>query len=359
MKSCRSAAVTFAILVGLLATPPLRAQAGVPGPAPAAESAADRLDKAHIALREQLGDVASGLEHSLRTNDVAVAETLYGMERQAMHLLEESSRIAFGAVAIKDTVQDDLRSLMQRILRLEERVQDHTLEVLERVLPGEPGQRAWARSRRDLYRPLYRRDTPQPGQAQKTPAVAQAEMESSFAIKGGTVKDFHWLNAKTLRGLASGTLAEWVQHGKSSIRLTTADAKHPVIAKGRSVRGAGSMKIVKADNGEILAVVVSNSSGNFKPGIGATEGPIQKMVKLGIAEDRILVTKIIPAEPQLVQLLLKSKQKFTDAEIKARIQTVRESTRPSFGMRVPAPIPTRWPGMPSRAPLSPSRLGPK
>ena len=286
----------------------------------------DQIDADRERLSQALYRLADGLEHDLVQDDVQVAETLYGIEREALHLFEESMRVEFPSPTAQEGTQDNLRALVGRILNLEERVQKHAIETLDQALPGEPERQLWAREGNDLYRPLYRLGTPLPGQAEKTPREALADMQRKFAEKGGNDGDFHFLNRRGLAVLPSGVLAEWVQFGASRVRFTIAGAKHPVIAEGKSTRGAGSLKIWKDADGQVLLAIVSNSSGNYKPGTGSTEGPVQQLAALGVEESRILVTSIIPSEPEIVKLLMKAKLKFSDEQIKQHVFAVREAT---------------------------------
>ena len=287
-----------------------------------APTSAVALDAERARLTATLGETASGLESALRTDDVVVAERLYLMERRAVELLEASAQVKYPTAAARTTAQAGLRSLVGRVLGLQERVQRHAMAELDRVLPGEPPAQRWTRDGKDLYRPLFRLGTPTPGQAPKTSKQAFSEMLQKFSDKGGSSADLHYLGVDTLAKLPSGKLAEWTQFGSDKIRFTTAGAKHPVIGLGRSVRGAGSMKVYRDARGEILLAVVSNSSGNYKPGAGATEGLAQKLAALGVPEAHILTTSIIPGEPELVKLVLKSKTRFTDDQIKDHVKAL-------------------------------------
>ncbi len=320
---------------------------------------ATQVEKDRESLSRQMYDLADGLEHDLNSDDVKVAEALYRMERSALGLLVESGSVAYPSGKARDASQDNIRALVGRILRLQERVQTHAIETLDRVLPGEPGQKLSALNGKDLYGPLFRRGTPQPGQHKQSEKEALAEMQAKSSAKGITKNDFTYLTRRAVLKMASGKLAEWTQRGKNRVRFTTAGAKHPEIAASmvsenlpRLVRGAGSFKVYKDPQGEVLLVVVSNSSGNYKPGAGATEGVVQKFMELGIPESRVLVTSVSPEEPALVSLLMKSKLTISDETIKARAETLRKSTTPKPRFPVTTARPPRSAGTPrARVPL--------
>jgi hypothetical protein len=287
------------------------------------------LERQGTQLGDTFAEFAAGLEHRLKTDDVAAAADLYVFERSAVALLETSARVPAQEGIEREGLQAELRSLLSRVLRLQDRLREHTTEVLDRVLPGEPPQQHWAREGNDLYHPLFRLGTPTPGAPPPTAAQAFAEMKRKAVKKGIKPQDFHNLTPSALKSLESGVLAEWVQLGHD-IRLTTSGAKHPVIGKGKSGRGAGSMKVYKDTEGEVLLAVVSNSSGNYKPGPGSTEGPVQRLIDLGVDEGRILVTSIVPQEPELVKLLLKSKRGIPEERIKEYAGSLRDQVDASL-----------------------------
>jgi hypothetical protein len=235
------------------------------------------------------------------------------------------------------------RLLYQRILTLQEAVRDHAQKELDRVLPGEKPAEHFSRNGYDLYRPVYRPATPVPGAPPTPSKEAHAAMVEEFTSKGGSLKDIHWLGPRFIDNLTSGQLAEWVQLGEKSVRITTSGAKHPVIGGGHAGRGAGSLKVYKNSRGEEILTVGSFSSGNYKPGVGATEGLTQNLVRAGIPEDHILVTSIIPEEPELVKLLLKSKLTYSKEQINDHVRDLKARTQPTpivfNAPRPAAPVP--------------------
>jgi hypothetical protein len=280
-------------------------------------------------IQGELGDIASGLEHALKTDDVRAATRLYKLERKTIDLLVMTPQLLWDRPGAAGNAQAGLRATLARIYQLQERVQQFAIGELDRVLPGEPQRAHWAREERDLYRPLFRLGTPKPGEPQRTREQALADMQARYVEGGGTPSSFQFLSRKGLRNLVSGQLAEWVQFGRDRVRTNTAGAKHPLLAMGRSVRGAGSMKVYKNDQGKVVLVVVSNSSGNYKPGPGSTEGPVQRLIRLGVNPAHILVTSIVPEEPELVKLLLKSKLTLNEDQIRDRVKHVRAQAAPA------------------------------
>ena len=272
-------------------------------------------------LSREVSLIARGLESSLVRDDVKTATKLYRLEMKAVGLLSRNAELDYADHEEKAQWMSSIRSLHDDVLLLQERVLEHTLDKLDRALPGEPNRDLWAREGIDLYRPLFRTGTPDPSRPPPTPAESRqvlARMQQDFLDSGGSDDDINWFGPRYLENVGSGELVEWVQLGER-IRVTAAGAKHPVIAEGSSVRGAGSMKIYKDSKGEVILAVVSNSSGNYKPGVGSTIGLSDKLEELGVRRDRIVQTPILPGEPVLVKLLLKASKKYSKEEINEKV----------------------------------------
>lgn len=276
-------------------------------------------------LAKEVSAVARGLETALGKDDVALAARLYRLEMKSVGLLARNAETEYSDLEEKASWMSSIRSLHDDVLLLQERVLEHTLDQLDRALPGEPMRELWAREGIDLYRPLFRSGTPDPNRPRMTRDEGRqvlARMQQEFLDEGGGDDDINWFGPKYLENVGSGELVEWVQLGER-IRVTAAGAKHPVIADGASVRGAGSMKIYKDSKGEVILAVVSNSSGNYKPGVGSTIGLSDKLEELGVRRDRIVQTTILPGEPVLVKLLLKAKKTFSKEDIKRQVERLK------------------------------------
>ena len=290
-------------------------------------------------LEQDLGVVAGKLESLLATDDVHAAELTFDLERRAIALLQyaESGDLASQGLTHEQTT-GGIRSMLQRILRYQERVKDHAQDKLDLVLPGEPGRKLSMMRGSDKFGPLFRQGTPKPGETPVSDAQRLTEMQQDFIAKGGNLKrDIKLLGIRYLKKLSSGQLAEWTQLDGDRISITSAGAKHPVIGGGKRVRGAGSMKLYRDGNGEVALVIVSNSSGNYKPGVGAVEGLVGKLVELGIPEERILTTSVVPEEPELVKLLLKARLSIAKVapelqkeQIKQHVTKLMTETKPSM-----------------------------
>ena len=73
---------------------------------------------------------------------------------------------------------------------------------------------------------------------------------------------------------------------------------------------------------------MASSSGNYKPGVASVEGMVNKLIDLGVPEERILTTSVVPAEPELVKLLLKARLNMSKDEINAHVARLDLHTTP-------------------------------
>ena len=126
------------LLLGQAARAAAQAKEAVPGLEAVVEQ------REHVST--ELARLAGGLERALKKDDVKAAESLYGMERAAIRLLEVTSVAAFPSEVSRLETQQSVRMLLTRILQLQERVQQHAIAELDRSLPGEPGREGWARA---------------------------------------------------------------------------------------------------------------------------------------------------------------------------------------------------------------------
>ena len=295
------------------------------GPAAARAETQREIKQEYKAVAKEVSAIARGLETALGKDDVKVATRLYRLEMKSLGLLLRNAETDYTDLEDKDNFASSIRSLHDDVLLLQERILEHTLDQLDRALPGEPLRDLWAREGIDLYRPLFRSGTPDPSRTRTSREEGRrvlARMQQEFIDQGGGDDDINWFGPRYLETVGNGELVEWVQLGER-IRVTAAGAKHPVIADGSSVRGAGSMKIYKDGKGEVILAVVSNSSGNYKPGVGSTIGLSDKLEELGVRRDRIVQTTILPGEPVLVKLLLKAKKSFSKDEISDRVSRLK------------------------------------
>jgi hypothetical protein len=291
------------------------------------------LRQASWTLSKEMDLVARGIETGLQRNDLGVAKRLFHLEVQSAALIQRAAEQAHASGADPDVAIARQLSVHEDILRLQERVLEHTLAELDRALPGEPLRELWARDGVDLYRPLLRSDTPDPDAPPPDAAqrrAALARMERDFVEAGGKPEDLRPLGRRFLDDLGSGQLFEWAEAGPGNFRATTAGAKHPLIARsGRrvSVQGAGSAMVYKDARGEVLFAVVSSSSGNYKPGIGSVYGLMSELEQLGVPRGRLLETKVLPGEPVLVKLLMKAKGASKEA-ISAELVALKQTATP-------------------------------
>jgi hypothetical protein len=289
-------------------------------------------------LAAEVGKLARGLETSLLRGDVNTASQLYRLEVKSVRLLQQIYAGTYADPTKQLSALSVQKALHADILRLQERVLEHALKKLDVAFPGEPMREMWAREGIDLYRPLFRQGTPVPGAPPIPGKQILTQMQRAFLDDGGSFDDIKWLGPRALGMIESGELVEWVQLGER-FRLTAAGAKHPVIADGASVRGAGSLKIYRNAQGTPILAIVSNSSGNYKPGIGSVFGLTAKLEELGLERDQILETEILPGEPVLVKLLLKAQRRLAKDQIEERVATLKKYIERTAEAEVTAKVP--------------------
>ena len=306
-----------------------------------------------------LARAAEGLESKLEKSPVLVASELYLLEIRALTLLESIGNRG-GSEVKRNEALSAQRSNIRRILRLSERVRKYAIEKADEVLTPEPDRQLSKNEEGvDLYKPIYRGLPERKDGKERTGKEAIQLMENAQRKKGIDTSQVHNIGADSMAQLESGQLAEWVQlAGSDRIIFSKDGAKHPIMARGKEVRGAGSFKLFKNKRGEVLLAIVSPTSGNYKPGPGSTEALVQSLAKAGIPEGRIMVTETAPADTSTVKLLMRV-MKHSKEQIKTRINKLerynpkkkQRTTMKSLLSMIPRPRMT-WK---KKAPASPKK----
>lgn len=287
-------------------------------------------------LSNDVDRIAQGQENALRRNAGLHAAELYRLEHRAIALHQMAEQVlprANERVAYRDHV----RTLLDGIYRLQGRALDHAVDRLNEALPGADGA-MWLRSYRghDVFQPNYRSSARLPKEEQRkrlTEMRAEAR-EKATPGKRSIVR----LDRGFLRTLGSGQLVEWVKVGAQTM-ATTSGANHPVIAAGRSARGAGGLKVWKDVSGQIALAVASNWSGNYKPGPASAIMIAHRLSRSGIERTNILITTSTPDDPIIAGLFRKAQGQPKD-QIKSylrRLEKVaaRDVSRMQAGKRPP------------------------
>src|SRR5690349_11029911 len=175
--------------------------------APAARAEGEReIGAGYKAIVAEANSIAKRIENSLKVSDVKVASQLYRLEMASADLLLRNSQVAFNDPVAQLHQTSRLRAIHADILRLQERVLEHTLDELDRALPGEPHRDSWAREGIDLYRALLRSGTPDPNAPARPRSEILDEMKEDFAREGGTPDQISWLGPKYIEKARSGEL---------------------------------------------------------------------------------------------------------------------------------------------------------
>jgi len=257
-------------------------------------------------FKRRLAKVAQRLENALLTDPVGVATEVFELEVQSLRLLEEVG-IRKASSAKREHQLANSRATVQRVLKLQERVREFAIERADQVLSPEPGRTLQlGEGGVDNYAPTFRGLQKPAEGGERTRTESMREMErGQREDKGVDTAHRRDLTRESLDELPSGQLAEWVQRGNDTISFSDTGAKHPVVARGADVPGAGSLKLFKSAAGEILLAVVAPTSGNYKPGLGATEALVQQLEAAGVPGSRILVTTASPADVSSIKVLMR------------------------------------------------------
>jgi len=277
-------------------------------------------------LAERFSEAAKGIENLLVDHPVAAAAFVFELEIKALQELTDVGNATNLDALAREEAMGDRRAIVRRILGLKERVRDHAIALADKVLAPEPPRKLSKSGGADVYAPIYRGLEPRKDGKPRTSREAIREMERKQRKKGIDTSTVHAVNEDSLARLRSGQLAEWVQVVGEGITFNSAEAKHPVTARGSKVEGAGSFKLFKSDAGEIILAVVAPTSGNYKPGAGATEAVVQSLIASGVRESRIIVTTAAPADTASVKLLMRA-EAYEPRRIKAEIADLIKSVK--------------------------------
>ncbi|MES2963199.1 MAG: hypothetical protein V4760_04855 [Bdellovibrionota bacterium] len=130
---------------------------------------------------------------------------------------------------------------------------------------------------------------------------------AEFTAAGGSLDEVKLMNPESISALPEKAMIEFVEMANGQVRFTQGSAGHILMARGNDVRVAGTLMIVKDKAGVPRVVVISNSSGSYKPDLMPVDELAQKIARmLDIPFDQVLITKGEPTTTQTVKILLKA-----------------------------------------------------
>ncbi|MEK7356139.1 MAG: hypothetical protein AAB250_06795, partial [Bdellovibrionota bacterium] len=170
-----------------------------------------------------------------------------------------------------------------------------------------------------VYSPNYRYERELTAE-EKTALYAQKVKE--FTDAGGNLSEVKVMTKETVAALPEKSMVEFVEMA-SEIRFTTGSAGHILMAGGQDVLSAGTMMILKDRAGVPRLLVVSNSSGSYKPDLLPVDEFAAKMGSLlNVPAEQIVITKGEPTSTQTMKILLKASGMKPD-EIKAIVSELK------------------------------------
>lgn len=250
---------------------------------------------------------------------------------EAVYLLENEIALFLQNIPTKKISSFERNSLLYRGIQAykslrtsAEQTYDNTLRLIDIALPGPGGPqiRVDAKKRFALYLPNYRSDVPLSDAEKK--AFYDSKL-SGFITDGGSLDEIKLLTGDdVLRDSKNLSTFEYVQLENGEVRFTAGSAGHLLLAAGSMVRAAGNIATVRDVDGKILLLVVSNSSGTFKPDIFSAEQTARTISRiLKTPSNRVVVTRGEPFGLQNVKILLKA-DGLPKVKIEERLQSLRQ-----------------------------------
>jgi hypothetical protein len=129
-----------------------------------------------------------------------------------------------------------------------------------------------------------------------------------FKAAGGDLSEVKIMSPAEIGQLPEKSMVEFVEMASTGeIRFTQGSAGHILMARGEQVTSAGTMLLLKDKAGTPRFIVVSNSSGSYKPDMLPVDMLAEKLgAIMGIPREHILITKGEPTSTQTMKILMKA-----------------------------------------------------
>ena len=206
--------------------------------------------------------------------------------------------------------QEGLLGTCNRLsLRDEGEVKMQALELLHRIggLQTRVFRRAVALSDEVPAWVLYRNTLKTPG-FHSDAALREAFLKDlgKFLSQGGDLSSIQPVTRDFLLGLRDGELAEWAVDDLDSARIASAEGVRPghfLLAWGRDVLGAGSLRVFKTPEGQLAQVYVGSFSGRFRSGLESQAAMARHLVAAGVPPEIIICHESEAAGNRTAELL--------------------------------------------------------
>ena len=282
-----------------------------------------------------LENQAYGLAKLSNQDPVKQSEKIYLLENQILRLNLDIASAPEGKMTGFE--RQALLALTARTYALArsngERIFEDMIRFIDIKIPGPSGKqnRTELSDSESMYEANYRVDSD----------LTQAERDlryqkhlDAFVQKGGSIKEIKTLTPTVAKNLGSYARVEYVWLLDGRIQITEGNAGHVLLAAGQPVKAAGQMIFLKDPSGKFTLLVVSNSSGNYKPDMLSVKlmaNVLEK--KLKIPSELVVLTKGEPMSTQAVKVYLKGEGidplvvKKKIAEIEVRALDIRKQTQ--------------------------------
>lgn len=296
-----------------------------------------RADVASANYNTQYSEVVATQQQQIES----IYKKIYGLDQidssdfktkaAAVYLLEHEIALFLQDIPSSKISSFERRSLLYKGVQAyktlrssAEQIYDNTLRLIDIALPGPGGPQIRIKSKQRFatYLPNYRSD--QPLEFSQKQAFYESKL-SKFLSEGGSLNEIKILiDTQVLNDAPGLSTYEYVQLPNGEIRLTKGSAGHLILAEGKMVRAAGNIAIVRDANSKISLLVVSNSSGTFKPDIYSAEQTARKIARLlKVPSERVVVTRGQPFGLQNLEILLKAEYHLK-SEIESKLQSLKQ-----------------------------------
>lgn len=250
-----------------------------------------------------------GLSQLAEDDEVKQAEAVYYIEHVLMGLFQTLLDLP-----AHEVTPFEREALLYRTVRIyrnvrfhAERLYEFMIRFIDEALPGSTGfqirEELFGIS---LYTANGRTDKPLTDSERKT---LYDKKLSEFLKAGGSLEELWILTPQTLQKTPRLTKLEYVVRPNKEIWVTEGRAGHLLLARGERVESAGQLIILKNAKGIPSLIIVSNSSGNYKPDLLSAEDLVPMLQqKLELDANRILVTKGEPLSLQTAKVILKGRK---------------------------------------------------
>jgi hypothetical protein len=207
----------------------------------------------------------------------------------------ERSSMLYATVRAYQTVRHNAERLFEDMVRF-----------IDVKIPGPSGLQFRTELKDTLdsiYLPNYRSDTSMTADER---AAAYVKKLADFKAAGGDISEVKHLTPKVLAEMGEYTRVEYVVRENNEIWISEGNAGHVLLAAGGGSKAAGQIVFLKNNQGQFTMLVVSNSSGNFKPDIFSAQSTADLLAKaVGLTHSRVVVTKGEPVSTQAVKVYSK------------------------------------------------------